>query len=596
MVVTHLSPGSIPAMLQVDSRCRAVTRDRLMELQASLGDYLDWEPNIYDILHDPGVTWFIQHLTFDDGTDYTFPGITPWEEETELKLWNYSLELLEDIGLVLSMPEEPNFQDWRLWRMTIALAWLKMSGRLRSLKLDHMFTETNFHAAFLSLINEYWGNRPGIAEGQLERSTAAHTDPPSDLSPSPYLGTSQPDNNGDIASADNPRRPERATAIHTPHSSHTIHSHNNHPKVSRGSWYFEKPLQSLSTLRVTLTEQYESVGYEDILVYLQLPSLQHLEICDAIARSLLLDSHGTHYLEEHSWVLHEAGMGPLQIPSLSSGSTSLTSLKMYRSLLSFQQLQSLNELNKFNTLETIDYDCYHLAGIYIPQKFIKASIKHCEKSLRHINFGINNDYDILWFEEAEEHYTANAAGLYDFSSAALCASFNFASFERLEVLVLPATLLLNGLCPVSILKARPAVAIQSIESKLANWVEPDITALPDLAAVLPSSIRQLGIEVHEFQRDLLRCYLWRQLSIQSPSESKIITLPNLHLVQVLDLGTEATSESTYGEVESLPIYWKRQSDFNLDWRETGTPEIPRVSCKWCGGTNETSLEESGSEM
>jgi len=534
-----------------------------MELQASLG-HLDWEEDIlfetHDILHDPGGAWFPLYLTIDDGTNHIDPGTPPWEKETELRLWNYSLELLEDMGIVLPMPVEPTLQDWRLWRMTIALACLKMSGRLKSLELDCMFARTNFHAVFLNLV------------------TAAHRAPSSTLSPTQCLDMSQPDNNENIASADESRRPE-STAIHAPPSE---------------SWYFQKPLQSLESLRVSFSRSpSDCVGFEDILVYLQLPNLQHLDIEHVEVKSCLLSPAKTRYREENSWVLHKLGMGPLRIPSLSRGSTSLISLRMHCSVLPPQQLHSLIELNKTNTLQTFDYGCYQVAGAYIPHKFIEVSTKHCKESLERFNLRTGHNYNIQGFEMAEEHYIANPAGMYDFSSAALCASFNFVSFERLEVMILPAMLLLNGFGPVTYMKARPNHN-KRIWSKLAYWSESDVTALLDLAAVLPSSIRQLGIEVHESQWELLRCYLWRQLSTNSTSESEIIVLPNLQKVRI---AYAEDGVATPHELETnLPTYWERHFGFNLDWAQHATPEIPHVSCKWCGGSNGTSLEESGSDI
>lgn len=233
-------------------------------------------------------------------------------------------------------------------------------------------------------------------------------------------------------------------------------------------------------------------------------------------------------------------------------------------------------LNEANTLETFDYGCDHITWLYIPKKFIEVSIKHCEKSLKHFD----SWYDTLGFEQAEEHYTTNAAGLYDFSSAALSASFNFVSFERLELVILPAMLLLNGFGPVTILKARSGDLTESAELKLAHWIEPDITALPDLATVLPSSIRTLGIEVHALQWELLRCYLWRQLSLQSTSDA----LPNLQTVQIAYLVHAPRLRFS----AKLQTYWKRRSGFNLDWAANGTPEAPHVSCEWCGETDGTS--------
>ena len=178
-----------------------------------------------------------------------------------------------------------------------------------------------------------------------------------------------------------------------------------------------------------------------------------------------------------------------------------------------------------------------------------------------------NNYSSSGLDEATDDCTVNADGLYDLSAAALSASHNLIPIKQLQDVLLPAMMLLNGFGPITMLKT-----YRSVSAALDHWTEPATTTLPDLVTVLPRSIRRLSIEVDTIQWDLLRYYLWRELS----TSNEAAKLPNLQEVRIF-----------YSEDELGKTYWKRSTGFDLNWREQGLPEVPHVSCGWCRGADDT---------
>lgn len=86
-------------------------------------------------------------------------------------------------------------------------------------RLPAVFDDMRQYISYFEGKISHSNDRAGFAEGHPERPTAAYTPPPSNPSPTQCLGTFQPDNNGDLASADGFRRLERPTATNTRPSS-----------------------------------------------------------------------------------------------------------------------------------------------------------------------------------------------------------------------------------------------------------------------------------------------------------------------------------------------------------------------------------------